>query len=103
MSSICTFFPSRDSEGRKLCKKVKVDPNSKRGGAELLHYKYVVAPGLSHFICFMSHGRLSVMCLFAEMEHSTQSTTGLQPLEWVLFVLLLQFGKINFVTWLIHC
>uniref|UniRef100_A0A674NPT6 Protein disulfide-isomerase A5 n=1 Tax=Takifugu rubripes TaxID=31033 RepID=A0A674NPT6_TAKRU len=28
-----------DSEGRKLCKKVKVDPNSKRGGAELLHYK----------------------------------------------------------------
>ncbi|KAG7502682.1 disulfide-isomerase A5 [Solea senegalensis] len=28
-----------DSEGRKLCKKVKVDPSSKRGGAELLHYK----------------------------------------------------------------
>uniref|UniRef100_A0A1A8FWA8 Protein disulfide-isomerase A5 n=2 Tax=Nothobranchius korthausae TaxID=1143690 RepID=A0A1A8FWA8_9TELE len=28
-----------DSEGRKLCKKVKVDPSSKHGGAELLHYK----------------------------------------------------------------
>uniref|UniRef100_A0A7N8YG50 Protein disulfide-isomerase A5 n=1 Tax=Mastacembelus armatus TaxID=205130 RepID=A0A7N8YG50_9TELE len=28
-----------DTEGRKLCKKVKVDPSSKRGGAELLHYK----------------------------------------------------------------
>ncbi|TMS06451.1 Protein disulfide-isomerase A5, partial [Larimichthys crocea] len=28
-----------DSEGRKLCKKVKVDLSSKRGGAELLHYK----------------------------------------------------------------
>nr|XP_046219183.1 protein disulfide-isomerase A5-like [Oncorhynchus gorbuscha] len=28
-----------DSEGRKLCKKVKVDPSSKSGGAELLHYK----------------------------------------------------------------
>ncbi|XP_035767160.1 protein disulfide-isomerase A5 [Neolamprologus brichardi] len=29
----------KDSEGRKLCKKVKVDPSSKRGRAELLHYK----------------------------------------------------------------
>ncbi|KAL3055903.1 hypothetical protein OYC64_018579 [Pagothenia borchgrevinki] len=28
-----------ESEGRKLCKKVKVDPSSKHGGAELLHYK----------------------------------------------------------------
>uniref|UniRef100_A0A674DZ58 Protein disulfide-isomerase A5 n=1 Tax=Salmo trutta TaxID=8032 RepID=A0A674DZ58_SALTR len=28
-----------DSEGRKLCKKVKVDPSSKSGGADLLHYK----------------------------------------------------------------
>uniref|UniRef100_G3N8K2 Protein disulfide-isomerase A5 n=1 Tax=Gasterosteus aculeatus aculeatus TaxID=481459 RepID=G3N8K2_GASAC len=28
-----------DPEGRKLCKKVKVDPGSRRGGAELLHYK----------------------------------------------------------------
>uniref|UniRef100_A0A8C7YQN1 Protein disulfide isomerase family A, member 5 n=1 Tax=Oryzias sinensis TaxID=183150 RepID=A0A8C7YQN1_9TELE len=28
-----------DSEGRKLCKKVKVDPSSKQGGIELLHYK----------------------------------------------------------------
>uniref|UniRef100_A0A8C6LES3 Protein disulfide isomerase family A member 5 n=1 Tax=Nothobranchius furzeri TaxID=105023 RepID=A0A8C6LES3_NOTFU len=28
-----------DSEGRKLCKKVKVDPSSKHGGAELMHYK----------------------------------------------------------------
>uniref|UniRef100_A0A3Q2QRV3 Protein disulfide isomerase family A, member 5 n=1 Tax=Fundulus heteroclitus TaxID=8078 RepID=A0A3Q2QRV3_FUNHE len=28
-----------DSEGRKLCKKVKVDPSSKHEGAELLHYK----------------------------------------------------------------
>uniref|UniRef100_A0A8C2XPN2 Protein disulfide isomerase family A, member 5 n=1 Tax=Cyclopterus lumpus TaxID=8103 RepID=A0A8C2XPN2_CYCLU len=28
-----------DSEGRKLCKKVKVNPSSKHGGAELLHYK----------------------------------------------------------------
>ncbi|XP_013881156.1 protein disulfide-isomerase A5 [Austrofundulus limnaeus] len=28
-----------DSEGRKVCKKVKVDPSSKHGGAELLHYK----------------------------------------------------------------
>nr|XP_019956165.1 PREDICTED: protein disulfide-isomerase A5 [Paralichthys olivaceus] len=28
-----------DSEGRKLCKKVKVDPSSKHAGAELLHYK----------------------------------------------------------------
>ncbi|KAI3356075.1 hypothetical protein L3Q82_017338 [Scortum barcoo] len=28
-----------DSEGRKLCKKVKVDPSSKHGGTELLHYK----------------------------------------------------------------
>ncbi|XP_028663912.1 protein disulfide-isomerase A5 isoform X2 [Erpetoichthys calabaricus] len=28
-----------DSEGRKLCKKVKVDPSSKKGGAEMLHYK----------------------------------------------------------------
>lgn len=45
----CSFFflcfnlslSHRDSEGRKLCKKVKVDPSSKRGGAELLHYKWV--------------------------------------------------------------
>ncbi|XP_066543542.1 protein disulfide-isomerase A5 [Amia ocellicauda] len=28
-----------DSEGRKLCKKMKVDPSSKKGGAEMLHYK----------------------------------------------------------------
>uniref|UniRef100_A0A3Q3XBY1 Protein disulfide-isomerase A5 n=1 Tax=Mola mola TaxID=94237 RepID=A0A3Q3XBY1_MOLML len=28
-----------DTEGRKLCKKVKVDPSSKHVGAELLHYK----------------------------------------------------------------
>ncbi|KAK6485292.1 protein disulfide-isomerase A5-like [Huso huso] len=28
-----------DSEGRKLCKKSKVDPSSKRSGVELLHYK----------------------------------------------------------------
>ncbi|KAG9470668.1 hypothetical protein GDO78_017038, partial [Eleutherodactylus coqui] len=28
-----------DSESRKLCKKMKVDPSSKTGGAELLHYK----------------------------------------------------------------
>ncbi|XP_056292474.1 protein disulfide-isomerase A5 [Pseudoliparis swirei] len=28
-----------DSEGRKLCKKLKVNPSSKPGGAELLHYK----------------------------------------------------------------
>ncbi|MGH0156236.1 UNVERIFIED_CONTAM: hypothetical protein FKN15_065286 [Acipenser sinensis] len=28
-----------DSEGRKLCKKTKVDPSSKRSGVELLHYK----------------------------------------------------------------
>ncbi|KAJ8352826.1 hypothetical protein SKAU_G00243020, partial [Synaphobranchus kaupii] len=28
-----------DSEGRKLCKKMKVDPSSKKGGWELLHYK----------------------------------------------------------------
>ncbi|CAN9498488.1 unnamed protein product [Ophioblennius macclurei] len=28
-----------DSEGRKLCKKVKVDPGSKQGGTELLHFK----------------------------------------------------------------
>ncbi|MEQ2239150.1 Protein disulfide-isomerase A5, partial [Ilyodon furcidens] len=28
-----------DSEGRKLCKKVKVDPSAKHEGAELLHYK----------------------------------------------------------------
>lgn len=44
MTSHLSFFlfespPLRDSEGRKLCKKVKVDPSSKRGGAELLHYK----------------------------------------------------------------
>ncbi|KAG2459695.1 PDIA5 isomerase, partial [Polypterus senegalus] len=28
-----------DSEGRKLCKKVKVDPSSKKGSVEMLHYK----------------------------------------------------------------
>ncbi|XP_067265203.1 protein disulfide-isomerase A5 [Chanodichthys erythropterus] len=28
-----------DSEGRKLCKKVKVDPSSKAKGVEVLHYK----------------------------------------------------------------
>uniref|UniRef100_A0A9R1SP80 Protein disulfide-isomerase A5 n=2 Tax=Cyprinus carpio TaxID=7962 RepID=A0A9R1SP80_CYPCA len=28
-----------DSEGRKLCKKVKVDPSSKTNGVEVLHYK----------------------------------------------------------------
>ncbi|XP_073401366.1 protein disulfide-isomerase A5 isoform X1 [Dendrobates tinctorius] len=28
-----------DSESRKLCKKMKVDPSAKTGGAELLHYK----------------------------------------------------------------
>ncbi|KAJ8407136.1 hypothetical protein AAFF_G00288120, partial [Aldrovandia affinis] len=28
-----------DSEGRKLCKKMKVDPGSKKGGVEVLHYK----------------------------------------------------------------
>uniref|UniRef100_A0A8C9U355 Protein disulfide-isomerase A5 n=1 Tax=Scleropages formosus TaxID=113540 RepID=A0A8C9U355_SCLFO len=28
-----------DSEGRKLCKKMKVDPGSKKGGFEILHYK----------------------------------------------------------------
>ncbi|XP_061090139.1 protein disulfide-isomerase A5 [Conger conger] len=28
-----------DSEGRKLCKKMKVDPGSKKGGLEILHYK----------------------------------------------------------------
>uniref|UniRef100_A0A8C6UCM5 Protein disulfide-isomerase A5 n=1 Tax=Neogobius melanostomus TaxID=47308 RepID=A0A8C6UCM5_9GOBI len=28
-----------DSEGRKLCKKVKVDPGAKFGGFEMLHYK----------------------------------------------------------------
>ncbi|XP_041118536.1 protein disulfide-isomerase A5-like [Polyodon spathula] len=28
-----------DSEGRKLCKKMKVDPGSKKNGVELLHYK----------------------------------------------------------------
>nr|XP_014352855.1 PREDICTED: protein disulfide-isomerase A5 [Latimeria chalumnae] len=28
-----------DSEGRKLCKKMKVDPNSKAAGMDLLHYK----------------------------------------------------------------
>lgn len=39
MPAFYAFSPFRDSEGRKLCKKVKVDPNSKRGGAELLHYK----------------------------------------------------------------
>lgn len=37
---LCLLF--RDSEGRKLCKKVKVDPSSKPGGAELLHYKLVL-------------------------------------------------------------
>lgn len=40
--SLCVFL-SRDSEGRKLCKKVKVDPSSRPGGAELLHYKSVAA------------------------------------------------------------
>lgn len=39
-SFLCVFL-SRDSEGRKLCKKVKVDPSSRPGGAELLHYKSV--------------------------------------------------------------
>lgn len=34
-----SFFPCRDSEGRKLCKKVKVDPSSKTAGFEILHYK----------------------------------------------------------------
>ncbi|XP_069052507.1 protein disulfide-isomerase A5 isoform X2 [Lepisosteus oculatus] len=28
-----------DSESRKLCKKMKVDPSSKRSGAEMIHYK----------------------------------------------------------------
>ncbi|KTG33949.1 hypothetical protein cypCar_00009276 [Cyprinus carpio] len=28
-----------DSEGRKLCKKVKVDPSSKTNGVDVLHYK----------------------------------------------------------------
>ncbi|XP_042192285.1 protein disulfide-isomerase A5 [Callorhinchus milii] len=28
-----------DGESRKLCKKIKVDPHSKRNGVELLHYK----------------------------------------------------------------
>lgn len=28
-----------DSEGRKLCKKMKADPSSKKSGMELLHYK----------------------------------------------------------------
>lgn len=32
-------FAHRDTEGRKLCKKVKVDPSSKTKGVEVLHYK----------------------------------------------------------------
>lgn len=34
---ICVFYS--DTESRKLCKKMKVDPNSKEKGVELLHYK----------------------------------------------------------------
>lgn len=41
--TLCVSIPHRDSEGRKLCKKVKVDPSSKRGRAELLHYKWVTS------------------------------------------------------------
>ncbi|MFT7807871.1 protein disulfide-isomerase A5-like isoform X1 [Arapaima gigas] len=46
MQCRCLFVSSRlhlcflrDSEGRKLCKKMKVDPSSKKGGFEMLHYK----------------------------------------------------------------
>lgn len=83
------FLPLRDSEGRKLCKKVKVDPSSKRGGAELLHYKWVTRNFLEcnvvlHVVhrLLLAFWPLFLMCL-AEMGHFTQSTTGRLPLRWV--------------------
>lgn len=40
---LVTFLPMcvfcSDTESRKLCKKMKVDPNSKEKGVDLLHYK----------------------------------------------------------------
>lgn len=90
----------RDSEGRKLCKKVKVDPSSKRGGAELLHYKWVTrncshlrasweASPCSQLRKHVIHRLLVVLwalCLLclAEMGRSTPSTTGPLPSRWVL-------------------
>ncbi|XP_009698975.1 PREDICTED: protein disulfide-isomerase A5-like, partial [Cariama cristata] len=34
-----SWIDCSDTESRKLCKKMKVDPNSKEKGVELLHYK----------------------------------------------------------------
>lgn len=112
VSSSCVRHP-RDSEGRKLCKKVKVDPSSRPRGAELLHYKLVAANlffpyysfilssssprlTLAHLMplhcqnpvlqCFWE-SLLSAVCLvcFSETGHFTQSTTGQQPLRYPVF------------------
>jgi len=103
---VCSSVSLRDSEGRKLCKKVKVDPSSKHGAAELLHYKWVsrhwagcqafFTPGcffwrviafkqleediIQHLLLGLC--ALCLVCL-AEMGPSTQSTTGLLLLRWV--------------------
>nr|XP_033801425.1 protein disulfide-isomerase A5 [Geotrypetes seraphini] len=37
--STISWLDCGDTEGRKLCKKLKVDPSSKPSGVELLHYK----------------------------------------------------------------
>ncbi|XP_060630757.2 protein disulfide-isomerase A5 [Anolis sagrei] len=49
-----------DSESRKLCKKMKVDPSSKEKGVELLHYKdgtfhteYTRAPTFKSMVAFL--------------------------------------------------
>uniref|UniRef100_A0A3Q4FZL9 Protein disulfide isomerase family A, member 5 n=1 Tax=Neolamprologus brichardi TaxID=32507 RepID=A0A3Q4FZL9_NEOBR len=60
----------RDSEGRKLCKKVKVDPSSKRGRAELLHYKENFSnPTWSTLLCFV----YTCVCMCFAEKHPDSS------------------------------
>lgn len=56
-----------ESEGRKLCKKVKVDPSSKSRGTELLHYKWVTRQSAGS-------QTLSSSCrLLPQLAHHTRS------------------------------
>lgn len=105
--SLCVFL-SRDSEGRKLCKKVKVDPSSRAGGAELLHYKSVAANPfpfdlsfllscltLAHLLtlecknhCAAAFSRVtterSALCVFQrrDISHRVQQTSNLQGIQF---------------------
>lgn len=85
---VCMSMSSSDSEGRKLCKKVKVDPSSRREGAELLHYKWVTRRSAGrHTLSSHLSAFWNVMSLLQlkKMHHSSLTSGAVCIVPFVVF------------------